>query len=197
MLTGSGPRTRFSPSPLSPPCGPILSVPRPACSLAFSFSAQWGRLVGALARRVLARLCRCSAGPTCQFLSPPSTARLRGPHARTPRSPRLCRHPTPNLHPNPLFTSSHTPTSPCLTHFAPARSLELRAPVLQAHRSFPVARRPAPESATGRARPPSQTVLRHHQAQPRHRSRPTQGDFTRRTSFSLSPVFSFPSISRR
>jgi hypothetical protein len=114
-----------------------------------------------------------------------------------PRSPRQRRHPAPNRHSNPLFKSPHTPTSPCLTHFAPAHSPELRAPVLLARQSFPVARPPAPESAAGRARPPSPTMLRHYQAQPWPRSRPTQGEFSRRTFFSLSPVFSVPSISRR
>jgi hypothetical protein len=43
---------------------------------------------------------------------PPSTARLRGPRARTPRSPRPRRHPTPNRHPNPLYKSPHTPLPP-------------------------------------------------------------------------------------
>jgi hypothetical protein len=124
---------------------------------------------------------------------PPSTARLRGPHARTPRSPRPRRHPTPNRHPDPLYKSPHTPTSSCLAHFAPAHSPKLRAPVLQARQSFPVARPPAPESAAGRARPPSPTVLHHHQAQPRHRSCPTQGEFP------AGPPFLFPlfSLSRR
>jgi hypothetical protein len=83
-----------------------------ASSLAFSLSAQWGRLVGALARRVLARLCRCSTGPACQSLSPPSTARLRGPCARTPRSPRPRRHPAQNRHPDPLFKCPRTPPPP-------------------------------------------------------------------------------------
>jgi hypothetical protein len=128
---------------------------------------------------------------------PPSTARLRGPHARTPRSSRPRRHPAPNRHPTPSTSPRIPPPPPCLAHFAPTHSPELRAPVLQARRSFPIARPPAPESATGRARPPSPTVLRHRQAQPRHRSCPTQGKFPRRTSFSHSPIFSVPSISRR
>jgi hypothetical protein len=186
---------RFSPSSRSPPCGPTLSAPCPASSLAFSLSAQRGRLVGALARHVLACLCRCSVGPAFQSLFPPSTALVRGPRARTPRSPRPRRHPAPNRHPDPLSKSPHTPISPCFTHFAPAHSPELRAPVLQARWSFPVAMPPAPESTAGRARPSSPTVLRHNQAQPRHRSCPTQGEFPRWTSFSLSPIFSVSSIS--
>jgi hypothetical protein len=96
----------------------------------------------------------------------------------------------------PSSTPRVPPPPPCLTHFAPAHSPELRAPVLQARRSFPIARPPALESAAGRAWLPSPTMLRHRQAQPRHLSRPTQGEFPRRTSFSLSPIFSVPSISR-
>jgi hypothetical protein len=109
-----GSRARLPPSPLSPPCGPVLSAPRPVSSLAFSLSAQWGHLVGAVARCALARLCRCSASPACQSLSPPSTARLRGPRVRTSRSLHPRHLPAPNRHPDPLFKSPHTPTSPAL-----------------------------------------------------------------------------------
>jgi hypothetical protein len=76
---------------------------------------MWVHLVDALARCALARLCRCFAGPACQSLSPPSTARSRGPRARTPRSLRPRCLPAPNRHPDPLLKSPHTPTSP-LTH---------------------------------------------------------------------------------
>jgi hypothetical protein len=104
----------------------------------------------------------------------------------------------------PLQVPAH-PTSPCLSHFASAHSPELRAPVLQARRSFPVARPPAPELVAGRARSQSAVVLRsqsavvlrHRQAQPRHRPCPTQGVFPRQTFSSLSPIFSVPSISHR
>jgi hypothetical protein len=136
-------------------------------------------------------------GPRSPVPSPPlSTARLSGPRACTSRSSRPRRHPAPDRHPDPLYKSPHTSTSPCLAHFASAHSPELRAPAFIARRSFPVARPPVPESSTGRARSRSATVLRHRQAQPRHRSRPTRGEFPRRT-FSLSPVFFVPSISRR
>jgi hypothetical protein len=95
---------------------------------------------------------------------PPSTARLRGPRARTPRSSRPRRHPAPNRHPDPLYKSPHTPLPPCLAHFTSAHSPELRAPVHQARRSFPVARPPAPEFVVGRAWLPSAIVLRHRYA---------------------------------
>jgi hypothetical protein len=70
------------PSPLSPPCGPVLSASRPASLPALSLSAQWDCLVDALARCALARLCRCFADPGCQSLpsfnrSPARTARTR------------------------------------------------------------------------------------------------------------------------
>jgi hypothetical protein len=93
----------------------------------------------------------------------------------------------------PLQVPAH-PHLPCLAHFASAHSPKLRAPTFQARRSFPVARSPEPESAAGRARPPSATVLRHRQAQPRHHSRPTRGEFPRRAFFSPPPPFS---LSRR
>jgi hypothetical protein len=158
---------------------------------------RWGRLVGASACHAVARLCRCPSGLAHQSLPPPSTARLHGPHARTPRSPCPHRHPAPNWHLDPSSSPHTPPLPPCLAHFASAHSPELRAPVLQARRSSPVARPPAPEFVTGRARPPSTTVLRHCQAQPRHRSCPTGGEFPRRTLSSLSPIFYVPSISRR
>jgi hypothetical protein len=128
---------------------------------------------------------------------PPSTARLRGPRACTPRSPRPRRHLAPNQHPNPLYKSPHTPLPPCLAHFTSAHSPELRASVLQARRSFPVARPPAPEFVAGRARPTSAIVLCHHYAQPRPHPCSTRGEFPRRTFSSLPPISSVPSISRR
>jgi hypothetical protein len=175
-----------------------LWISRPhAPSLALS-AAMLARLVGALARCALARLCCCSVGPTCQSLSPllQPLARADRAHARRDRCAHvgsLCQTgiPTPS-------SSPRTPRPPpCLTHFVHAHSPELRAPVLQARRSFPVARLLVPKSASSRARPPCPTVLHHHQAQPHHYSRPTQGEFPHRTSFSLSPVFSVPSISDR
>ncbi|PWZ07178.1 hypothetical protein Zm00014a_002370, partial [Zea mays] len=91
---------------------------------------------------------------------PPSTAHQRGPRARTPRSPRPRRHPSPNRHPDPLYKSPHTPLPLCLAHFTFAHSPKLRAPVLQARRSFPVARPPAPKFVAGRAQLLSAIVLR-------------------------------------
>jgi hypothetical protein len=70
--------------------------------------------------------------PACPSLSPPSTARLRGPHARTPRSPRPRRHPAPNRHPDPLFKSPHTPTSPMPHSFFPC-TLTRAARTRQSH----------------------------------------------------------------
>jgi hypothetical protein len=128
---------------------------------------------------------------------PPSTARLRGPHARTPRSLRPRRDPAPNRHPDPLYKSPHTPLPPCLAHFSSAHSPELRAPVLQARRSFPVARPPAPEFVVGRARPSSAIVLCHRYAQPRPHPCSTRGEFPCRTFSSISPISFVPSISRR
>jgi hypothetical protein len=153
--------------------------------------------------------CRCF-GPLCARVSvplshgpcspvpppPPSTARLRGLHARTSRSSRPRRHPAPNRHPDPLYKSPHTPLPPCLAHSTSAHSPELRAPVLQTHRSFLVARPNAPEFVAGRARPPSAIVLRHHYAQPRPHPCSTRGEFPRRTFPSLPPISSISSISR-
>jgi hypothetical protein len=51
----------------------------PVSSLAFSLSAKWGRLVGALARYAFACLCRCLPGPARQPSPPPLTP---GPRAR-------------------------------------------------------------------------------------------------------------------
>jgi hypothetical protein len=50
--------------------------------------------------------------PLTSLFPPPSIARLCGPHARTPRSSRPCRHPAPNRHPDPLYKSPHTPPPP-------------------------------------------------------------------------------------
>jgi hypothetical protein len=108
---------------------------------------------------------------------PPSTARLRGPRAHTPRSPRPRRHLAPNRHPDPLYKSPHTPLPPCLTHFTFAHSPKLHAPVLQARRSFLIARPPAHEFVAGRARPLSSIVLRHRYAQPCPHPCSTQGEF--------------------
>jgi hypothetical protein len=129
---------------------------------------------------------------------PPSFNRSPARTARTHAEIAApCRHPAPNQHPDPLYKSPHTPTSPCLAHFTVAHSPELRTPIFQARQSFPVARPPAPEPAADRARSPSVTVLCHRQAQPRHRSRSTRGEFPRQTFFSLSPIFSVPSVSHR
>jgi hypothetical protein len=145
---------------------------------------------------------RCSVGSPCRRFGP-SCARAtvslsHGPRSPVPPPPR--RQPRAQLQtgtPAPSTSPRTPPPPPCLAHFATAHSPELRAPVFQARWSFPVARPPASEPAAGRARPPSVTVLHHRHAQPRHRSRPTRGEFPHRTFFSLSPVFSVPSISRR
>jgi hypothetical protein len=105
-------------------------------------AVQWGRPVGASAYYALTRLCRYPVGPACQSLRPPSTARLHGPRASTPRC-----HLALNRHPDPLYKSPHTPLPPCLAHFTSAHSPKLRAPVLQARRSFPVARPSASDSS--------------------------------------------------
>jgi hypothetical protein len=162
---------------------------------------------------------RCSVGSPCRRFGP-SCARAtvslsHGPRSPVPwparRQPLACAdraharrdrraHVATQLQtgtPAPSTSPRTPPPPPCLAHFATAHSPELRAPVFQARWSFPVARPPASEPAAGRARPPSVTVLHHRHAQPRHRSRPTRGEFPHRTFFSLSPVFSVPSISRR
>jgi hypothetical protein len=128
---------------------------------------------------------------------PPSTACLRGPRARTPRSSCPRRHLAQNRHPDPLYKSPHTPLSPCLAHFTSTHSPELRASVLQARRSFPFARPPVPKFVDGRARPPSAIMLRHYYAQPRPHPYSTQGEFPRRIFSSLSPISYVLSISRR
>jgi hypothetical protein len=147
---------------------------KPSFARAPSGSDRWAPRVGADPRPSSLSPSRCLVGspyrrfgPLCARASvslsrgprspvpppPPSTARLRRPRTRTPRSPRPRRHPTLNRHPDPLYKSPDTSLSPYLTHFTSAHSPELRAPVLQAHRSFPVARPPAPEFVAGRARP--------------------------------------------
>jgi hypothetical protein len=190
-------RARVPARPRSLIGGPRMSAPTHA-SLPLSLSLFCGVTLSALWPVVCSRVCAAvPRAPLASPFPPPSTARLRGPRACTSRSSRPHRHPAPNRHPHPLYKSPHTPISPCLANFASAHSPELRAPAFQSRRSFPVARPPAPESAAGRARPPSATVLRHRQAQPRHRSRPTRGEFPRRNFFSLSLVFSVPSISHR
>jgi hypothetical protein len=79
---------------------------------------MWARLVGVVARCALVRLCRCSAGHACQSLSTPSTARPRGPHTHTPRSPLPRRLPAPNRHPNPS-SSPRTPPPPPASLISP------------------------------------------------------------------------------
>ena len=70
-----------------------------------------------------------SRGPRSPVPPPPSTAHMREPRTRTPRSPRPRRHPAPNRHPTPS-TSPRTPHFPLplsfrlcpLTRAARARS---------------------------------------------------------------------------
>jgi hypothetical protein len=165
-LVGPLARARPPPSPLSPPCGSVLSAPRPASSTTLSLSAQWGRLVGTLARCALACLCRCFVSPACQSLSSPATARPRGPRARTSRSSRPRRLPAPNHRLDPLLKSPHTPTSPLPHSFRPctltraARARSSSSPELP-HRQASCARIQPQQSSTtipDRALPPSGTA---------------------------------------
>jgi hypothetical protein len=107
-------RARLPPSPLSPPCGPVMSAPRLASSSALSLSAQWGLLVGALAHCALVRLCHCSAGTICQ--SPPRLlqplARADRLHARQDRLPHVA--------PSAKSLSRPPPQVPARTHFLSA-----------------------------------------------------------------------------
>jgi hypothetical protein len=133
----------------------------------------------------------CAAVPRASLASPPppSTARLRGPRARMPRSPCPHCHPAPNRHPDPLYKSPHTPNSPCIAHFASTHSPELRAPVLQAHWSSPVASPLRPNSSPveldHRPRPCSATVMPSLAIVPA----PPEVNFPTRPSL-LSPPFS-------
>jgi hypothetical protein len=135
-----------------------------------------------------------SRGPRSPVLSPllQPLAYADRAHARRDRHA----HVTTQLQtstPTPSTSPRTPPPPPCLAHFASAHSSELRAPAFQAHRSFPVARPPAPESITGRARPPSATVLHHHQHSLATVPAPTEVNFPAGPSF-LSPPFS---LSRR
>jgi hypothetical protein len=190
-------------SPASPPRlrsltgGPCLSVPTHAPLPFLPLAVQWGRPVGASARYELARLCHCPvglAGQSLPLLLQPLACADRAHARRDRRSHVATQLQTGTLTPS---TSPRTPHFTCLAHCTSAHSPELRAPVLQARRSFPVARPPAPEFAAGRARPPSAIVLHHRYAQPRPHPCSTRGEFPRRTFSSLSPISSVPSISRR
>jgi hypothetical protein len=135
-------------------------------------------------------------GPPCQSLpSLQPRARAYRAHARRDcrahvASPRETAAPTPL---KPL----HSPTSPCFIHFALAHSPELRATILQAHRSSPIARPPAPEFFPSKAHPSSLAMTRHRQTKYYRRSRFTRGEFPCWSSSSLSPVLPAPSISHR
>jgi hypothetical protein len=144
--------------------------------------------------------CVCAAVPRAPLASPSPLLQLLTcadrAHARRDRRA----HVTTQLQtgtPTPSTSPRTPPLPPCLAHFASAHSPELREPVLQARRSFPVARPPAPEFVAGRARPLSAIVLHQRQAQPHPRFCPTRGEFPRRTFSSLSPIFYVLSISRR
>jgi hypothetical protein len=87
---------------------------RPAPLFPFSLSLFGGspyRRFSPLCARTYVPLSRRPHSPVPP--PPPSTARLRGPRARTPRSPRPRRHPAPNRHHDPS-------TSPRTAHFPPA-----------------------------------------------------------------------------
>jgi hypothetical protein len=151
---------------------------------------MWAHPIGAVPCQLVGLLPLCLVGSPCRrpgmLCARASVSLFHGPRLPVPlpsfnRSPvRTARTHTeiaaPTSPPSAKLASRHplqVPAHPRLTHFTHAHSPELRAPILQARRSFPVARPSAPESAAGRARPPSPTMLRHRQAQPCHRSRPT------------------------
>jgi hypothetical protein len=171
--------------------GRLLSALRPARSLPL---CPVGLPRRRLAHYALARLCRCPKGPACQSLSPPSTIRSHRPRARTAETATPASPPSTKPSSRPPLQVHARINFPCLIHFAPTHSPELRTAVLQACRSSPIARPPAPESAPSKVRSASLTVLRHRQTKLYRRLRLTRGEFPRRTSPSLSPVFSVPSI---
>jgi hypothetical protein len=113
-------RARLPPSPLSPPCGPVLSAPRSASSSALSLSARWGHIVNALAHA-------CShvyvAVPRASLASPPlpsfncSPARIV---RSTPRQPRPRRPQRQIIVSTPSSSPRMDPLPLCLIHFAPA-----------------------------------------------------------------------------
>jgi hypothetical protein len=111
--------------------GPRLSAPTHA-SLPLSISLFYGVTLSALWLVVCSLVCAAvPRAPLASPFPPPSTARLCGSCACTPRSPCPRRHPAPNRHPDPLNKSPHTPTSHYLAHFDSAHSPELRAPVFK------------------------------------------------------------------
>jgi hypothetical protein len=173
-------------------------VPTRAPLPVLPLAVLWGCPIGASARYALALPCRSPAGPSRQslpLLLQPLACADRA-HARRDRRAHVATQlQTGTLTPSTSPRTPHFP--PCFTHFTSAHSPELRALVLQAHWSFPVARPPAPEFVAGGARPPSAIVLLHHHAQPRPRPYSTQGKFPRRTFSSLFPISSVPSISLR
>jgi hypothetical protein len=146
----------------------------------------------------------CSVGSPCRCFGP-SSARTSVPLSRGPHSPV----PSPLLQPltcadhthacrdrrahvatqlqtgNPTpSTSPHTPPPPPASHISP-----LPTHPSCAHPFFKLAGASPSPGLLRPNPPPSVTVLHHRQAQPRHYSRPTWGEFPRRTFFSLSPVF--------
>jgi hypothetical protein len=149
------PPRHFDPlSPASRPCAPVsadrqappvgvvphlLTRPLPLCPVGLP-----RRLLGPLCARAPVSLFRGPRlpGPLPSFnRSPARTART---HAETaaPTSPPSAKPPSRP----PPQVPGHTHFPPCLIHFAPAHSPKLRASVLQARRSSPIARPPAPES---------------------------------------------------
>jgi hypothetical protein len=156
--TGPASRPRAHPHPLTG--GPHLSALCLARLLSLYLVGPPRRRSGPLRAHAL---CRCPACPTCQSLSPPSTVRPRGLWASTPRQSRPHRLSVRNRRPDHLFKSLRASTSPCPTHFSSAHSYTLCMTVLPSHRSSPVVRLPAPDSAPSKACPSSLTEFSHRQ----------------------------------
>jgi hypothetical protein len=141
----------------------------------FSLSAQWGRLVGALACCALACLCRCSVGPNCQPL--PSFNRLP---ARTAHTHAETAAPTSPLAPNRHLDPP--PHVPACTHF-PSASL------ISPQHTHPSCPRPF-FKLTGA--PPSRGLLRPNQPPAELARRPRSCSATARQS--LTVVFTSPEV---
>jgi hypothetical protein len=107
--------------------------------LAFCLSAQWGRLVSALARCAFARLCRCLLGTVRQPSPPPLTP---GPRAHARANPGHHPRAQPLLKPPPVRSA----ISPLVD--TPARSRSCAVPPRSSRKTAAVrcARTPVPPS---------------------------------------------------
>jgi hypothetical protein len=140
---------------------PHLSVPRLTLSHALPPSLRSGAAMSSLWPVARSRAVLLSRGPRLPvplpfFNRPPARTARTHTEIAAPTSPSSVK-----LSSRSRFKSLRAPTFPCPTHFASTHSPELRAAILPARRSFPVARLPAPDSAPNKARPSSLTVLRH------------------------------------